>query len=59
MLRENNIRTAIRVFGMVVQTERDDITWYKCETCGLMFDDQSDARQHEENCDDEDPSYIQ
>jgi len=44
---------------MVVQTERDDMTWYKCESCGLMFDSREDARQHEDNCDDEDPSYIQ
>jgi uncharacterized C2H2 Zn-finger protein len=44
---------------MVVATERDEMTWYKCENCGLMFDDQGDAQKHEENCDDEDPSYIQ
>ena len=44
---------------MVVETERDDMTWYRCEQCGLMFDDRDDARQHEENCDAEDPSYIQ
>ncbi|WP_423744720.1 hypothetical protein V5735_01345 (plasmid) [Haladaptatus sp. SPP-AMP-3] len=44
---------------MVVRTERDDATWYQCEQCGLMFDDRSDAEQHEEHCDAEDPSYIQ
>jgi len=44
---------------MVVQTERDEMTWYKCEACGLMFDDRSDAKQHEDNCDAEEPSYIQ
>lgn len=44
---------------MVAQVERDDMTWYKCEKCGLMFDVQSDANQHEENCDAEEPSYIQ
>ncbi|AGN00252.1 putative C2H2 zinc finger DNA-binding protein [Salinarchaeum sp. Harcht-Bsk1] len=44
---------------MVVQTERDDMTWYECEKCGLLFDDRSDAKQHEGNCDSEDPSYIQ
>ncbi len=44
---------------MVVRTEQDDMTWYKCESCGLMFDEEEDARQHEENCDSEDPSYIQ
>ena len=44
---------------MVVQTQRDDVTWYECEACGLMFDDEDDARQHERDCDGEDPSYIQ
>jgi hypothetical protein len=44
---------------MVVTTERDDMTWNKGEGCGLMFDDQEDARQHEQNCDAEEPSYIQ
>lgn len=44
---------------MVEETERDGMTWYRCEKCGLMFDDQNDANQHEENCDAEDPSYLQ
>jgi len=44
---------------MVVQTERDEMTWYKCEHCGLMFDDKGDADQHEQNCDSEEPTYIQ
>ncbi|WP_256867875.1 DUF7128 family protein [Halorientalis salina] len=44
---------------MVVQTQRDEATWFKCEECGLMFDDQDDARKHEDNCDAEEPSYIQ
>ena len=44
---------------MVVQTERDDATWYECETCGLLFDEQSDANEHERRCDGDDPSYIQ
>jgi uncharacterized C2H2 Zn-finger protein len=44
---------------MVVETERDGRTWYQCEECGLMFDDRDDARQHESNCDAEEPSYIQ
>jgi uncharacterized C2H2 Zn-finger protein len=44
---------------MVVQTERDEVTWFKCEKCGLMFDDREEARQHEGSCDSEDPSYIQ
>ena len=44
---------------MVVETERDDMTWFKCERCGLMFDSQGDAREHEQNCDAEEPSYFQ
>ncbi len=44
---------------MVARTERDDATWYRCEQCGLLLDDRSEAEQHEENCDAEDPSYIQ
>ncbi|MFB6179439.1 MAG: hypothetical protein ABEI77_06915 [Halorientalis sp.] len=44
---------------MVVQTQRNEMTWYKCEECGLMFDDQNDATQHEGHCDAEGPSYIQ
>lgn len=44
---------------MVVNTERDDATWYECETCGLLFDEQSDATEHEKHCDGSDPSYIQ
>jgi len=46
---------------MVSTTTRDDMTWYECEKCGLMFDNTEDAKQHEENCDgeDADPSYIQ
>jgi rubredoxin len=43
---------------MVVKTERDEMTWYKCEGCGMMFDDESDAEQHEANCDHEDPSPL-
>ncbi|MFB6187889.1 MAG: hypothetical protein ABEI86_13635, partial [Halobacteriaceae archaeon] len=44
---------------MVEQTERDEMTWYRCEECGLMFDDREDAEQHESNCDAEEPSYLQ
>jgi hypothetical protein len=44
---------------MVSQTTKDDATWYECEECGLLFDDQEDAKAHERNCDAEDPSYIQ
>lgn len=44
---------------MVTTTERDDMTWYQCEECGLLFDAKDDAEQHERNCDAEDPSYLQ
>lgn len=44
---------------MVSQTERDDMTWYQCDHCGLMFDVEEDARQHEENCEGEGADYIQ
>ncbi|WP_281362677.1 DUF7128 family protein [Natronomonas halophila] len=44
---------------MVATTERDGSTWYECEECGLLFDDRSDAKQHESTCDAEEPSYIQ
>ncbi|SDK90403.1 DUF7128 family protein [Natronorubrum texcoconense] len=44
---------------MVVQTERDDATWWECETCGLLFDEKADASEHEQRCDDSEPSYIQ
>ncbi len=46
---------------MVTETTRDNMTWYECESCGLLFDDEADASQHERNCDAEsqDPSYIQ
>lgn len=44
---------------MVEETERDDMTWYRCERCGLMFDARQDALQHEENCENDEPSYLQ
>jgi uncharacterized C2H2 Zn-finger protein len=44
---------------MVATTERDEMTWYECEVCGLLFDDRADASQHEATCDDEEPSYLQ
>jgi len=44
---------------MVSQTQRDGETWYECDACGLMFDDEADANAHEANCDAEDPTYIQ
>lgn len=44
---------------MVDTTERDGMTWFQCENCGLLFDDREDASQHEENCAGDDPSYLQ
>ncbi|MFW6385254.1 MAG: DUF7128 family protein [Halodesulfurarchaeum sp.] len=44
---------------MVEETIRDGMTWYECEKCGLLFDTREEAEQHEENCDAEDPSYLQ
>ena len=44
---------------MVAVTEREESTWYECEKCGLLFDVETDAEQHEANCDAEEPSYIQ
>ncbi|CCQ32376.1 C2H2 zinc finger DNA-binding protein [Halorhabdus tiamatea SARL4B] len=44
---------------MVTETERDGLIWYQCEVCGMLFDDREDAGKHEDNCDAEDPSYIQ
>ncbi len=44
---------------MVEATERDGMTWYQCENCGLLFDDEGDAGQHEDNCAGDDPSYLQ
>lgn len=44
---------------MVRQTQRDGTTWYACESCEMLFDSKEDARQHEETCDAEEPTYIQ
>lgn len=44
---------------MVTTTQRDQMTWYQCEECGLLFDDEQDANQHEATCDAEEPSYLQ
>ena len=45
--------------GMVTTTRREDGTWYECEDCGMLFDDEADAKAHEGNCDTESPSYLQ
>lgn len=44
---------------MVSKRTRDDMTWYECEACGLMFESREEAREHERHCDAEEPSYIQ
>lgn len=44
---------------MVAETQRDGMTWYECEKCEMLFDDRGDAQAHEDNCDAEDPSYLQ
>ena len=31
---------------MVSTTTREDMTWYECDECGLLFDSEDDARQH-------------
>jgi len=43
---------------MVEETERDGMTWYKCEGCGMLFDDVEEANQHEQHCDHEEPTYL-
>ncbi|WP_256360026.1 MULTISPECIES: DUF7128 family protein [Haloprofundus] len=44
---------------MVATTERDEMTWYECEMCGFLFENETDAKQHESSCDAEEPSYLQ
>lgn len=44
---------------MVSQTTREDGTWFECEECDLMFETREDARQHEQTCDAEEPTYLQ
>ncbi|MFA1610728.1 DUF7128 family protein [Halobellus rubicundus] len=44
---------------MVSTVERDGQTWYECDECGLLLEDESDAKTHEENCTAEEPSYLQ
>ncbi|MFB6251012.1 MAG: hypothetical protein ABEI27_04900 [Halobellus sp.] len=44
---------------MVTTVERDGHTWYECEECGLLLEDEVEAKTHEENCSAEDPSYLQ
>jgi uncharacterized C2H2 Zn-finger protein len=44
---------------MVATTERDGQTFYECEGCGMLFDLEDEAQQHESACDEEDPDYLQ
>ena len=44
---------------MVTEVERDEMTWYTCEDCGLMFDVEDDAKRHEDGCDAMEPTYLQ
>ncbi len=44
---------------MISTTTRDKRTWFECDQCGLVFDDREAAKQHETNCDAEEPTYIQ
>lgn len=44
---------------MVVETQRNNATWYECETCGLLFDNEIEATEHESNCDQTGPTYLQ
>lgn len=44
---------------MVAETKHNGTTWYVCELCGLMLDTHDLARQHEQNCDGEEPDYLQ
>jgi rubredoxin len=44
---------------MVSRTVRDDGTWYECEHCGLLFETETEAGEHEQHCEGDDASYIQ
>lgn len=44
---------------MVTQVQRDEVTWHTCETCGLMFDNEDEAKEHEKRCDSDSTDYIQ
>lgn len=45
---------------MVSTTVRDDGTWYECDVCGMLFENEEEAREHERHCEgEEDASYIQ
>jgi hypothetical protein len=45
---------------MVSMVTRDSDQWYQCDECEMLFDDETDARTHEEHCEgDDEPSYLQ
>lgn len=44
---------------MVTTTEKDGRTWYECDRCGMLLSERSEATEHEQNCDAEEPSYLQ
>lgn len=45
---------------MVSKTVRDDGTWYECDSCGMLFEAEDEALEHERHCEgDEETSYIQ
>ena len=44
---------------MVKPTERDGLTWYECERCGLLLEDEQEAEEHEATCDASEPDYLQ
>jgi len=44
---------------MVSTVDRDGMTWYECDRCGLLFDNESDAEQHEEVCAGDESPYIE
>jgi uncharacterized C2H2 Zn-finger protein len=44
---------------MVTTAERDGEQFFECEVCGMLFEVEAEARQHEQNCDAEEPDYLQ
>jgi hypothetical protein len=45
---------------MVSMVTRDSDQWYQCDKCEMLFDNEADAKTHEEHCEgDEEPSYLQ
>ena len=44
---------------MVSTVDRDGMTWYECDHCGLLFDNEPDAEQHEGVCAGDESPYIE